>query len=99
MSDTSSVNTCCRMTPLTPPMPAARIFAGSTTTSTPMTRRSASVATHTESSRVDLDDEDDGVEEALSLIATTELMYDRLHAMSPVSWRPCRRRPDGNATG
>jgi hypothetical protein len=48
---------------------------------------------------MELDDEDDGVEEALSLIATTELMYERPHAMSPASSRPSRRRPVGNASG
>ena len=48
---------------------------------------------------MDLDDEDDGVEEALSLIATTELMYERPQAMSLASSRLYRRQPVGNATG
>lgn len=48
---------------------------------------------------MDLDDDDDGVEEALSLIATTELMYERPRGMSRASSCPDRWGAAENSTG
>ena len=59
--------------------------------STTTTPRSDWVATRTDLSEMDLDDDDEDVEDALGLISTTNLIYERRHALRIESQQTHRR--------
>ncbi len=56
--------------------------------------RSDSVATRTGASEMDVDDDED-VEDALGLISTTNLIYERRHVVRIESQQTRRRRVSG----